>query len=111
MYQDLNHHHRSTVEAIFATPTGHNIEWHAVRAMLHEAGTVEQEHNGKVKVTIGPETEVLHVPHGKDLPVQQVLDLRRMLTAAGFSPSGGPAQPDEVDRDHGDSRWGDPKDD
>jgi hypothetical protein len=108
---DLSPHHRSTIDAIFRTPTSHNIEWHAVRALLEEAGTVEEEHNGKLKVALGPETEVFHVPHGKDVDVQVVLDLRRMLTAAGLAPDGAPAAADERDRDYGDSRWGDPKQD
>lgn len=111
MSHQLSSRHRNTVAAIFATPTGHNIEWHAVESLLEAVGTVEKEHNGKVKVKIGPETEVFHVPHGKDITTQQVLDVRRMLTEAGLSPAGTEAVADERDRDHGDARWGDPKND
>jgi len=111
MSHELSHHHRNTVEEIFRTPTSHNLEWHNVRTLLEAVGTVEQEHNGHLKVTVGPETEVFHAPAGKDVDVQVVLDLRRMLTEAGLAPDGAPAVPDERDRDHGDSRWGDPKDD
>jgi hypothetical protein len=111
MSHELSHRHRNTIEEIFRTPTSENIGWHAVRTLLEKVGTVEQEHNGKMKVTVGPETEVLHVPKGKQLDVQQVLDIRRMLTGAGFAPDGTPATVDEQDRDHGDARWGDPKDD
>ena len=33
---------------------------------------------------VGDETEVLTRPKGKDLEVQQVVDLRRMFTDAGY---------------------------
>ena len=37
-----------------------------------------------------------------------VVDLRRMLTNAGYNPDGSPAVEDEATRDHGDGRWGAP---
>ena len=46
---------------------------------------MEEEHNGKFKVTLGPETEVLERPRGKDIDVQMVVDLRRMLSSAGLA--------------------------
>ena len=53
--------------------------------MLEAAGTVEQRHDGKYVVRIGDQTEVLtHHPQNKDIDVQQVVDLRRMVTAAGY---------------------------
>ena len=57
---------------------------------------------------IGPETEVFERPRGKDIDVQMVVDLRRMLTAAGLGPADESAVADERTRDHGDSRWGSP---
>jgi hypothetical protein len=33
---------------------------------------------------MGGKTETIDRPHGKDLTVQDVVDLRRMLIAAGF---------------------------
>jgi hypothetical protein len=45
-----------------------------------------EEPNGKLLVTLGPETEVFVPPHGKDVDVQQLVDLRRMLRNAGFAP-------------------------
>ena len=63
---------------------------------------------GKVKVTLGPETETFHRPRHKDVDVQMVVDLRRMLTNAGYNPDGAPAVEDEESRDHGDGRWGAP---
>ena len=37
-------------------------------------------------MTLGDETEVFVPPHGKDVDVQQLVDLRRMLKNAGFAP-------------------------
>jgi hypothetical protein len=104
----LNSHHRDTVEKIFRHPASGNIEWRQVVSLLEEIGTVRHERNGKLKVTLGPETEVLAAPKGKDIDVQMVVDLRRMLTEAGFARDGAPEVPDERSRDHGDSRWGEP---
>jgi hypothetical protein len=106
---DLNNHHRDTLRKIFAHPASGNIEWRQVVSLLNAVGTVEEEHNGKLKVRLGPETEVFERPRGKDIDVQAVVDLRRMLSEAGFGESGGPAVEDKRSRDYGDSRWGNPK--
>ena len=44
-------------------------------------------HDGKVAVKVGPEREFLEPPTGKDIDEQMVVDLRRMLSKAGFGPS------------------------
>jgi hypothetical protein len=62
------------------------VEWRHVRSLLEAAGTVVEESNGKLRVTLGPETEVFVPPHGKDVDVQQLVDLRRMFRNAGFAP-------------------------
>jgi hypothetical protein len=108
MNADLNNHHRDTIEKIFSHPASGNVEWRQVRSLLDAVGTVVEEHDGKLKVTVGPETEVLHPPHAKDIDKQMVVDLRRMLKDAGLAPSGAPAVPDERTRDRGDGRWGEP---
>jgi hypothetical protein len=69
---------------LFERPTSHNIEWRAVLSLLGAVGSVEQLHDGKFLVHVGAETEVLSRPEHKDVDVQQVVDLRRMLTAAGY---------------------------
>ena len=48
---------------------------------------MEARHDGKYLVQVGGETEVLTRPKHKDIDVQQVLDLRRMLTGAGYADS------------------------
>lgn len=108
MEAHLSSHHRDTVERIFSNPPSRNIEWREVVSLLETIGTVTHEHNGKLKVSLGPETEVLPAPHGKDVEVQVIVDLRRMLKQAGFAPGGFPAIADQSARDHGDSQWGGP---
>ena len=84
MPEHLNNHHRDTLNKIFQHPASHNIEWPAVLSLLEAVGSVDQRHDGKYRVTIGTETEVLSPPKHKDIDVQQVVDLRRMLTSAGY---------------------------
>jgi len=84
--EHLSNHHRTTLREIFQHPTSHNIEWRAVLSLLEAAGTVTEHHDGKLTVTLGPATEYLEPPAGKDIDPQMVVDLRRMLTAAGFQP-------------------------
>ena len=108
MKEHLSSRHRDTVERIFSQPPSGNIEWREVVSLLEAIGTVTHEHNGKLKVSLGPETEVLPAPHGKDVGVQIVVDLRRMLTQAGFGPGQSPAIADQSTRDHGDGQWGEP---
>jgi hypothetical protein len=74
------------VAEIFSHPASGNIEWRNVLSLIEAVGTAVEEHNGKLKVTIGAETEVLHAPHGKDIDQQMIVDLRRMLTTAGYAP-------------------------
>jgi len=83
----LDNHHRTTLREIFARPVSHNIEWHAVSSLLEALGTVEVRHDGKVAVTVGSQAAFLEPPVGKDIDEQMVLDLRRMLSQAGYDPS------------------------
>ena len=85
MNSDLNNHHRDTLQRILSHPASGNIEWRQVLSLLNAIGTVDEEPNGKVKVTVGPETEVLNRPRGKDIDMQMVVDLRRMLSSAGLA--------------------------
>jgi hypothetical protein len=85
--QHLDNHHRNTLRQIFQHPASHNIEWHAVTSLLEAVGTVAVRHDGKLAVTIGSETEFFDRPVGKDIDTQTVVDLRRMLSQAGYGPS------------------------
>lgn len=91
----LSPNHRDTLRQIFQHPTSHNIEWRAVLSLLEAVGEVEERKEGKVSVALGDEIEVFVRPNHKDIDVEQVVDLRRMLTNAGY------AEIVEVMEDHG----------
>jgi hypothetical protein len=104
----LNSHHRDTVAKIFSHPANRNVEWREVLSLLEAVGTVTKKHDGKFEVVVGPEREVLTAPKSKDVDVQMLVDVRRMLAQAGYSPDGTPPTPDLRTRDHGDGQWGAP---
>jgi hypothetical protein len=81
----LNNHHRDTLVAIFQHPTSHNIDWKAVLSLLNAVGTVEETTEGKYHIIVGTEDQVFTRPRNKDIDVQTVVDLRRMLTTAGYA--------------------------
>jgi hypothetical protein len=86
MARDLTHRHRDTLERIFSHPSSGNVEWRQVLSLLEAVGTATEEPNGRLRVTLGGETEVLQPPGGKDIDRQMVVDLRRMLSNAGLAP-------------------------
>lgn len=84
--EHLDNRHRDTLRQIFAHPASHNIEWRAVMSLVEAVGTADVHRDGKVAVQIGTERAFLEPPEGKDIDVQMVLDLRRMLSMAGYGP-------------------------
>jgi hypothetical protein len=82
--EHLNNRHRDTLRQLLDHPTSHNIEWHAVLSLLEVVGSVTQHHDGKVEVTVGSLTEFLNPPKHKDIDVQMVADVRRLLVHAGY---------------------------
>ena len=87
MAADLDNHHRVTLQKIFSHPLSGNVEWRQVLSLLAAVGTTTHEPNGKIKVELGGETEVLQPPSDKDVDREMIVDLRRMLTSAGLEPS------------------------
>lgn len=83
----LNNHHRTTLATIFQHPVSHNLEWKDVLSLLGAVGVVEEKRDGKYSLTLGSETETLERPKHKGVNAQEVLDLRRMLTNAGYGPA------------------------
>ena len=77
-------HHRDTLLQIFQHPTSHNVEWHDVLSLLKATGEVEERHDGKLLVHLGDASDTFTRPKGKDIDVQQVVDLRRLFTQAGY---------------------------
>ncbi len=83
----LSKNHRDTLAQILRHPSSHNVEWRDVLSLLEEAGEVTERHDGKYAVTLGNETEVFDRPRNKDVDVQLLVDLRRMLEGAGYGHS------------------------
>jgi hypothetical protein len=52
---------------------------------LEAVGEVEERKEGNVFVTLGDESELFVRPKHKDIDTDQVVDLRRMLTNAGYA--------------------------
>ena len=82
--EHLSGHHRDTLLQIFQQETNHNVEWHDVVSLLKAVGSIEQQHDDMFVFRIGQETEVLRRPSEKDIDGQQLVDLRRILTSAGY---------------------------
>jgi hypothetical protein len=85
--EHLSGRHRDTLRQIFQHPVSHNIEWHAVVSLLDAVGTVSTRHDGKLEVSVGDGQAFIEPPAGKDIDEQTVVDLRRMLGAAGYQPT------------------------
>jgi hypothetical protein len=83
--EHLSSHHRDTLLQIFQQKTNYNIEWHDIVSLLEAVGSIEQQHDDMFVFRIGQETEVLRRPSGKDIDGQQLVDLRRILTSAGYA--------------------------
>ncbi|MGO8959271.1 MAG: hypothetical protein ACLQFR_18170 [Streptosporangiaceae bacterium] len=83
---DLSNHHRNTLRELFQHPLSHNIEWRAVISLLEAVGSVTEHHDGKLAVTVGSQTAFFDRPTDKDVDVQDIVDLRRLLSTAGLRP-------------------------
>lgn len=86
MSESLNNHHRQTLEALFAHPTRHNLQWHDVGSLLSAIGDVDEKHDGRVAVTIADTTMTLSRPKSKDVGSEEVLEIRQFLKGVGFEP-------------------------
>jgi hypothetical protein len=80
----LSNHQRNTLRQLFQHPAGHNIEWRAVLSLLGAVGSAEEQHGGKMAVTIASQTEYFDPPRHKDIDTQAVVNLRQMLAHAGY---------------------------
>jgi len=104
----LSSRHRDTIEKVFSHPASGNIEWREVLSLLECLATTTEQRNAKFTMALGPETEVLEAPPGKDIDGQMIVDVRRMLRQVGFAPDDGAPIPDRRRRDHGHGHWGAP---
>jgi hypothetical protein len=84
---------RRTLDAIFRHPLAHNLSWREVVALVSSIGDVEEKANGDFLFRAGDERLAIKKPHTKDLTTADVMDLRHVLTRAGWSPdAAAPAQ-------------------
>jgi len=81
---------RRTLDAIFRHPVSHNLSWREVVNLFTAIGGAEEKHNGEYVFRAGDETLTMKKPHDKDLTAPDVIDLRRLLTRAGWSASASP---------------------
>jgi hypothetical protein len=82
--EHLSGHHRDTLVQIFEEKTNYNVEWHDVVSLLRAIGSIEEQHDDMFRFRLGQETEVLRRPSDKDIDGQQLVDLRRILSSAGY---------------------------
>lgn len=83
--QHLNRHHARILEEIFEHH-GRNIEWPDVVNLVQHLGSALQRHDGKYEFQIGETREVFAKPHGKDVTIEELVDLRRFFSQAGIDP-------------------------
>jgi hypothetical protein len=77
---------RRTLDAIYRHPLSHNLSWREVVSLITAIGAAEEKPNGEFVFRAGDERIVMKRPHTKDLTAPDVIDLRRFLTRAGWSP-------------------------
>jgi len=85
--EHLGREHARTLRQLFQHPLSHNIEWRQVRSLLEAVGSVTEDHNGHLHVTINGESYTAHQPQHKDMAdVQILIDLRHFLERVGVTP-------------------------
>jgi len=88
--------HRRTLNTIFAHPIAHNLEWPDVVHLLENVGEVDQEAGAEIAVVIEGQRLTMRKPHHKDLTSPEVLEIRHLLSRAGFGPAPSEAAADPV---------------
>ena len=80
-----------TLAAIFRHPLAHNLAWREVASLFAAIGSIDERHSGEFVLTAGDQTHVMKKPHHKDLTGDDVMELRRFLARAGWSPEAKPS--------------------
>jgi hypothetical protein len=85
---ELSRKHRSTLDAIFATPAQAGIVWTDIEALFRACGGEMSEGSGsRVRVVLGGVRAVFHRPHPrKETDKGAVKSVRRFLIEAGIKP-------------------------
>jgi hypothetical protein len=91
---DLSRKDLTTLHALFRHPTAHNLHWRDALALAKAIGQVEDKSDSHVVLHIGGESLTIHRPHSKDLTGEDVIDLRHLMTRAGYTAEAVPPAPD-----------------
>jgi len=85
----MSHEHVHTLQQIFQHPASHNLQWHDVLALVRHSGTVQEEGNGHLLLTLSGMSQTFNRSHNKDVcDVQQALDIRSFMEKAGVHKDG-----------------------
>ncbi len=91
----LNSGDKKTLQQLFQHPTSQNVMFHDVVSLMKHLGTVEEENNGHLLLTVNGISQVLHRSQGKEISnVQEILDLRHFLQSAGHEEKAAANGPD-----------------
>ncbi len=86
MLSKLDHHHRQTLDKLFAHPLKRNIQWRDVTCLLERIGVVHETHRGNWAVTVGGDTVSFGPTRTRDLTEEQVIKVRNFLRHVGVVP-------------------------
>ncbi len=83
----MNHKHKKVLQAIFSHPISANIDFKDVVSVLEELGAeIDNKHGNCIGVKLnGHSAAFSHAQH--DLPIDEVAQVRKFLTACGIDPA------------------------
>ncbi len=76
----------ATLNALFRHPIASNLAWLDVLSLFEKIGTISDKAHNDVAFDVAGEHLAMRKPHNKDLTKAEVMDVRHMLTKAGWSP-------------------------
>lgn len=86
----LAHAHLRTFLTIFRHPAPHNLGWHDMHAMFRHLGSVDEQPNGNLKVTVNGQSLILPPPRKKDISdPEDVIKIRSFLRRTGVPAADG----------------------
>ena len=82
----MNHHHRTTLHALFAHPVSSNIDFKKVVHVLEELGAeIDNRAGNRVGVKLNQHSAVFtHAHH--TLPKEEVVQIKKFLETCGVTP-------------------------
>lgn len=84
----MNSNQRSTLKAVFSSPTSKSLEWKRIESLFAALGAKAIEGNGsRVRFELNGVVGTFHRPHpDKEAKPYQVRDARAFLEQAGVTP-------------------------